>query len=297
VKAMALHSRKNEYRGVNAHLHSIFQNEEGWQGFHNGHVTDLGRVLSHALPPGYRVDMERSLQIREYHPDTGEKIRRPQPDVTLYHKETAAPHAQRTSAASVVPTLTQPIRAAIERDDDSLYYTALVIYKTAPDNRLGIPVTRIELLSPTNKEGDGYQLYREKRNATLESGLRLVEVDYLHQTPSPVKNIPPYPQHPKAFAYSITVSNPTPTFDEGLSATYGFGVDEAIPAIDVPLLGDDVVIVDFSAVYQRTFEDFATYSQLVDYSELPLRFETYSGVDQERIRGVMARAADATKAQ
>jgi hypothetical protein len=62
---MVLRSKKNEYRGVNAHLHSYFQTKGGWASFHTAHINDLAREINRLLPPGYLVDVEQSLQREE----------------------------------------------------------------------------------------------------------------------------------------------------------------------------------------------------------------------------------------
>ena len=62
--------------------------------------------------------------------------------------------------------------------------TSLIIYRVEPsgDDK---PITRIELLSPSNKpNGSHYQKYISKRQYTLRSQLNLVEIDYLHENPT-----------------------------------------------------------------------------------------------------------------
>ncbi len=175
--------------------------------------------------------------------------------------------------------------------DDEMYYQALVIYQLGDAvTPLGRPITRIELLSPSNKVGDGYLQYREKRIATLRSGLRLIEIDYLHQSPSPVKGLPRYPQETGSYPYNVTISDPVPSFDDGTARTFAFSVDTPIPVIDIPLAGDDVLPLDLNQVYQDTFTSINAYAYRVDYAQQPDRFDTYSPTDQDRIQTVMQRA-------
>lgn len=132
---MSIFLRENPYRGVNAHLHSYLQNEQGvWKVFHNKHIADIAEALDRLLPPGYEVILICSLQIEP-----------------------------------------------VDFDDDA-ELSALEIRELAGPGE-GVPVTRLELLSPTNKPpGDGYLQYREKHIVTIEQGVPLVELDYLHQT-------------------------------------------------------------------------------------------------------------------
>lgn len=290
---MPVRSKKNEYRGVNAHLHSHFQVHGGWSSFHTNHISDLSRTLNRLLPDGYLVDVEQSLQIKEIHPDTGEQISNPEPDITIY---SAAPSKTEIMGDAPTATLTRPLLDTIELTED-LYYSAIVIYEVLEDDTLGRPVTRIEVLSPTNKFGSGYVLYREKRNIALKSGVRLIEIDYLHQTESPVKGLPSYPRKQSgAYPYAVTVSDPIPDLEHGTAIIYAFHVDEPIPMITIPLAESDSIEVDLNAVYNETFESLVAYSYRVNYEQLPDNFDTYNPEDQVRIRARMAEVTGRYKA-
>jgi hypothetical protein len=289
---MPLKAHDNLYRGVNAHLHSLFQAKGGWASFHTQHIGHLAEAINALLPAGYLVDVEQSLQLKEIHPDTGERLLRPEPDLTVYATSatTGKPHTSDGPAA----TLILPLLQTVELTED-VYFPAVLIYETREDAILGRPLTRIELFSPSNKFGGGAWLYREKRLAALSSGLRLVEIDYLHETEPHALGFPSYPrQHPDAFAYNAIISDPTPTLEAGHTWFYGFGVDEPMPILPIPLLGSEAIQVDMGAVYRRTFGSLAAYSHRVDYALLPERFERYRADDQARIRAVMARAAVAS---
>jgi hypothetical protein len=284
--AMPVRSPKNEYRGVNAHLHSHFQNAGGWEGFHTAHITDLARAISRALPGGYSVELEQSLQLREFHPDTSERLRRPQPDMTIFQRERGWSPAP---AGNLAATVTQPLIATVELPE-AYYLTAAVIYKILNDSVLGRPILRLELLSPSNKQGTDRIAYLDRRYKTLQSGLALAEIDYLHESPPVVNRLGSYrDREPGAYAYHITVSSPIPTFAEGIATIYGFGVDDPIPTVDLPLDAHRSIAIDLNAVYHVTFERISAYSYRVDYEQLPANFDRYSAADQDRIRFVMAR--------
>jgi hypothetical protein len=58
-------SIKNQYSGLNAHLHSLWQADGNWDSFHALHISDLAKSLNASLLPlGYSADVQKSLQIR-----------------------------------------------------------------------------------------------------------------------------------------------------------------------------------------------------------------------------------------
>jgi hypothetical protein len=289
---MAIRSARNAYNGVNAHLHSLLQSPPSdWESFHTSHIVDLVRAIKPTLPPRYSATLEKSLQIREYHTDTGLRIvRRPKPDVIIFDYETPRTPSGGTAAAATA-TWTQAITDTFDTELTQRL-TAIVIYERVDDQRRGRPITQIELLSPTNKT-DGLIPYVEKRMGALKSGLALVEIDYLHESESPIFGVPSYPHHEAgATAYNITISTPQPSFEEGTSTTHGFGVDIAIPRLDIPLADDDVVVVDFGSVYDITYAAMTEFGEDVDYAAPPLHMERYSAADQARIRARMQAVAE-----
>jgi hypothetical protein len=288
---MAIYSRKNQYVGVNAHLHSLLQNmPAGWEIFHTLHIGHLVETIYAVLPQGYVVDATRAMQIREYHPTTGDPIvikkpRRPQPDIAI----TSATSPLAGAAISPLSTASTPtlLLPAIETVglSEEIYLTAVAIRELGETGRVGEPVAWLELLSPTNKIGTGAFQYTEKRFSTLQGGIVLVELDYLHQTPSPVEKVPSYLDGEKgAYPYTAIVTDPRPTLQNGETFVYGFGVEQNLPTIIVPLLGDDKITLDLGAAYNRTYESTNSYSSRVDYGREPERFDTYNAADQAHIQ-------------
>ncbi len=283
--------RKNPYRGINAHLHSYLQQQGNWKVFHNKHIADLAEALDAQLPAGYEVGLTDALQIVEIHPDTGERFRKsPEPDVTIY--QTGSTSLAAGAAAVAIPTLILTAEETIQYDPE-LFFTAVVIYQLVGESSNMKPVTRLELLSPTNKaSGGGYFQYIEKRRATIEQGTPLIELDYLHETPTPIHHVPSYPAFGRgAYPYLIAVTDPRPTPDIGQTRVFGFNVDAPLPVIKIPLDGDETLAFDFNAVYQRTFEslNFFSNTRRVNYANPPLNFKSYHPDDQARILAVMER--------
>ncbi|MBC7809806.1 MAG: DUF4058 family protein [Burkholderiales bacterium] len=308
---MPIYSRKNQYVGINAHLHSVMQNLSGtWGVFHSTHIIHLAEAINQRLPAGYTVVPEIGMQIREHHPHSGESAaeflqrRQPKskrnrrsikPDISVYDREIErdTPASGTALAAPTAPSITMPTIDTFE--DPEMFLTAVIIYRYSQEEGFGEPVAWLELLSPSNKPpGEGAAQYYDNRKITIRNRIVLVELDYLHQSPPVLYNMPSYADgEANAFPYHIAVSVPRPSPPEGKTNIYGFAVDAPMPVLDIPLSGKDVVRVDFGEVYQHTFESIDFFSQRVDYAAEPPAFETYSAADQARIRARMAAVSNA----
>lgn len=270
----AIRAIKNQYHGVNAHLHSYWQNEGRWDGFHTNHITDLMRLMRIQLMPlGYIAEIEQSLQIRQL--DT--PIGRPESDITIYDTKPYRAQQVQTSLSEQAVAITTLMDVA----EKYAQYRAIAIYTQSNEKT---PVAWIELLSPSNKPGgQDTSYYRDKRLKVLHSGLVFAEIDYLHQSLATFEHLLPYPQNAEAHPYRIVVIDPRPHLEDGLAYPYEFDVDDPIPRVKIPLNGSDVLQFDFQAAYNKTFTETLYGMQLVDYSQLPLYFEKYSRDDQTRI--------------
>lgn len=281
---MPLITRQNQYRGVNAHLHSFLQNNEvgAWVGFHHMHISKLAESLSAALFPRYEVSVEESLQIHDVDSD---RQRRVWPDILINQGDLTSPLPSMAGGLTA-PTRTLPAVQTVMIDEETITYTAVRI----TDGETRRVVTHFELLSPTNKPpARGAAHYRVKREATLRQGIPMVEIDYLHETTSPIGGIPSYPRRdPAAFPYVIIVTDPRPSLEEGTARVYGLRVDEPLPTIAVPLAGQETFILALDPLYQQTFEGLSSFFGRVDYETLPVAFETYDESDRTRIRLRMA---------
>lgn len=287
---MAITSDRNLYPGINIHLNSYLQNRaNGWRTFHSLHVPHISEHLDTVLPPGYVTITEESIQFTTVNPGVDPTQRDTvTPDVPVLQQRPASA-SQSATLNPTAPLDTIPlVETLVEEDEDTL--SGMVIYHMSDDHPAGKPVTRLELLSPSNKfSGSYHQQYRYKREETLRGGLRLVEIDYLHQTPPVVPRLPMYAKREdNAYAHMILVNDPRPSVDEGTTAIYVFGVDDPMPVIEIPLLNDDTVMLDFGAVYNRTFASSRYFRPLVDYAQDPVALERYHPDDQALIRARLA---------
>jgi hypothetical protein len=276
------------YRGINAHLHSVLQNQyAGWEEFHGTHTTHIAEFIDRILPPRYLAKPQRSFQITAIAADELESqtLRIARPDATIYEQR-AWTSSTVSAADAASPSLTLTLAEIYDNPEDYLSAVAIVPL----EDSTGQPVVWIELLSPSNKPPAlAYADYHQKRGLALAAGIVMVEIDYLHQSRTILTKLARYPKE-GSYPYYIAVTTPRPTFTEGLVHIYGFVVDQSIPKVPIPLLGKDSITVDFGAIYNHTFESLRSFSEYVDYEAEPPRFNTYHEEDQKRIREKMADA-------
>jgi hypothetical protein len=277
---MPIQSVKNQYLGINAHLHSYWQARSKWNRFHNVHAAHLMQNMkAELLPMGYTADLEDSLQVRRLF----DKPRRMKPDI--YIRDLNPERSTQSASGQIHGTPAVTLDDFMDDEEDKEHpYSAVAIYER--ERNTDEPVAWIELLSPSNK---GYtadaRIYRSKRLEVLNNGVVFVELDYLHETPPTFWRMSDYTQGEEdSSAYRIVVLDPRPDFTSGYAYPNEFDVDTPIPQVVIPLNESDVLDFDFNRAYQETFEQsLYGYDSGFDYSALPLNFERYSLEDQTRI--------------
>ncbi len=274
----AIRTIKNQYQGINAHLHSYWQAEHKWNNFHGIHIVDLVKLMrNQLLPMGYTADIENSLQIRRI----GDDVRYPKSDIFISDLQANYRTNIRPEPRIASLVIEDLLIDELDRDHP---YSAIVIREN--NTTQSEPVAWVELLSPTNK-GDtrDARTYYGKCWALLENGIVFVEIDYLHETPPTFENLPDYSRGDvNAQAYRIMILDSRLDLLQGPVDLEEFGVDMSPKPMTIPLNGDDKLIFDFAAAYQKTFEDMLYgFEAELNYSELPVHFDRYSPSDQERI--------------
>lgn len=292
-------SVKNQYLGINAHLHSFWQKMGGWKEFHTSHIVDLTRTLKQELLPlGYTAGIEDSLQIRRSETEEG----RPESDIAIHDRDpirSLLPYSGAATIADKAEILT--ISDLLLDYEELSEYRAIAIRSQRNERQDGSLVAWIELLSPSNKLQD-VNLYRTKRLDLLKIGVVFIELDYLHESPPTFNRIPNYAgwrrrswPSPHSHPYRIFVIDPRPELYEGTAVHYEFDVDEPIPTVKIPLNDNDVLTFDFGPAYHKTLaETFFAY-EFVDYAQYPVNFERYSPEDRQRIATRMVAVLEAAR--
>jgi hypothetical protein len=91
-------------------------------------------------------------------------------------------------------------------------------------------VTTIEVLSPANKTGDGYEDFRRKQEQLAEKGIHLVEIDLLKQGKRRWRD-----ERVDQCDYVMTLQRA----GDSLANVWAVALGAALPAIPVPLLAPD----------------------------------------------------------
>jgi hypothetical protein len=122
-------------------------------------------------------------------------------------------------------------------------------------------VTAVEVLSPTNKRGDGRQEYLAKRRRILLSTAHLLEIDLLRQG----QRVPmqrPLPPAPYFIFLSRAEKRP-------LTEIWPISLKEPLPVVPIPLLPEDAdVALDVQQVFTTTY-DLLGYDLALDYTQPP----------------------------
>ena len=137
----------------------------------------------------------------------------------------------------------------------------IVIYV---QDRPRLAVTGIELLSPGNKQPGAVaqERYLEKRASALHGGLHWVEIDLLRGGARPPIPVP----LPEAADYLCYVAQATPTGWNHL--VYAWTLRERLPALPIPLLGEDQAQLDLGACFAAAYDRIAADDE-VNYARKP----------------------------
>lgn len=222
---------------------------ELWTTFHVQLAVEIARQLTPRLLPRYfasanqrqvtEMPEEVSIEATNVYPDVGVVEARQRPLPTAVAALAEAPIKLTTVMPSFVPHSWVEIR-----------------------NQAGRTlVTLIQILSPTNKRGDGRQEYLKKRNKILRSSAHLIEIDLLRKG----KRVPmtePLP-HDDYFVL-LTRTNKRPETD-----VWPIALSDSLPTVRVPLREPDPdVPLDLQLAFNTIYE-LSPYGVAIDYSKPP----------------------------
>ncbi|HET6251277.1 MAG TPA: DUF4058 family protein [Tepidisphaeraceae bacterium] len=238
-----------------------------WTSFHTEFAVEIARQLSPRLSSRYVVRPEKRYVVTTIGPGEDVAVSSVYPDASVARagenpKETSA--AVLGSAAPLTVATLMPERVP----------QVSVEIRDLADRRL---VTAIEVLSPTNKHGNGREEYLERRERLLLSSAHLIEIDLLRrgQRVPMQKPLPPSP-------YFVFVGRKE---NRPQTQVWPVELSQALPNIPIPLLaGDEDASLDLQMVLSQVYEDFG-YGASINYDRppeipLPVRQATWA---RERI--------------
>jgi hypothetical protein len=232
------------FPGMDPYLESV----DFWPSFHHHLAEELMTQLNATLGPAYFADVE----VRTSLDDLGILA-----SVDLY-PDVAVLGADTTPANAAAPAVIAPIqRLALPADRTR---TRTVQVRQTGSNTL---VTAIELLSPSNKQGRGLELYRQKRERLLLSACHLVELDLLRRGQRPGWEL----EEPPLDAAYVCLVNRAASMR--VSEIWPLRLAEPLPLLPIPLLPPDPdALLDLTSALRQIYAR-ARYERRLDYRAGP----------------------------
>jgi hypothetical protein len=227
-----------------------------WTSVHTDLAVQIARQLTPRLLPRYMARTEKRYIVTSLAPGN---------DVDIYPDAAVAKVArhQAASARSLVTMAAAPMTIATVVP--MRVPQVSVVIRDIAGRQL---VTAIEILSPTNKQGDGRAEYLERRERLLISAAHLVEIDLLRRGQRV-----PMRRHLPSVPYFVFVGRAS---KRPLTEVWPITLRQPLPTVPIPLLsGDDDVPLDLQQALTAVYDGCA-YGAGIDYSiraEIPLSKE------------------------
>jgi hypothetical protein len=241
----SVNAMPSPFPGMNPYL----EHPDRWSTVHNRSIVAIADFLTPLLIPRYQVDIEK--RIYQVTDSNLQLIGRS--DITVQSPK--KPIVPTSIAIQSVSTL-HPIRVKLPIEEE-----VRESYLEIKEVTTGRVVTTIEVLSPTNKRGEGRQKYEEKRQRVLSSRTHLIEIDLLRSgDPLPMSGDEP------SSDYRVLVSR---AGDRPIADLYPFNMQDSMPQIPVPLqFGDLEPLLNLKELIEAIY-DRSGYSHFIDYNLEP----------------------------
>lgn len=220
-----------------------------WTSFHAQLGSEISRQLSPKVRPKYTA-----LTVERFVLDDPEDVAI---STTIYPDVSVAEQGSGSPSSDAVQ-IVAPVHLATVMPERIPHFAVEI--RDATNRQL---VTAIEILSPTNKRGDGRREYLNKRRRILLSSSHLVEIDLLrHGTRLPVRGDLPSAE------YYVFVSREE---RRPMTDIWPISIRNALPEIPIPLLSPDAdVVLDLQLAFNTIYEAVG-YSMAINYDQPPDR--------------------------
>jgi hypothetical protein len=222
-----------------------------WMNFHGQLCSEIARQLGPKLRPRYLARLTERF-FTEITVAAGSTKTSEYPDIGVVESR---PLSQ-SNGAGGLGIATVPVRIPTEIPESVLHFSVEI--RDRLERRL---ITSIEVLSPTNKRGEGRDEYLAKRHRILQSRSHLIEIDLLRagrRIPM-TRDLPLAPYYVYVGRFEIR-----PETD-----VWPISLDQPLPTIPVPLLpGDADVPLDLQLALTTVY-DLSEYDLEIDYTQPP----------------------------
>jgi hypothetical protein len=144
-----------------------------WSTFHNSLIEEIARQLTPKLRPKYRARSGERIVVAAPDPIEVASPRVRHPDVGVFERPTES-DAGMAFEPGAAQAISAPLIVELREVEETVQ--TYVEIRTSEDGTL---VTAIELLSPTNKRGEGAAEFQQKRRELLASSVHYLEIDLL----------------------------------------------------------------------------------------------------------------------
>lgn len=222
---------------------------ELWTTFHIQLAVEIARQLTPRLLPRYFA-FANQRQVTDMPQEVAIEATDVYPDVGVVAANAARPANVSAALAEAPLKLTTVVPSQIPHS-----------WVEIRDQAGRALVTLIEILSPTNKRGDGRREYLRKRNKVFRSSAHLVEIDLLRKG----KRVPmaePLPQ--SDYFVLLTRADQRPE-----SEVWPISLADSLPTVRIPLREPDPdVPLDLQQAFSNIYE-LSPYGLAIDYSKPP----------------------------
>lgn len=237
---------KSPFPGMDPYL----EDPAFWSDFHSRFLNYWCEAIADALPDEYEARLNESVNLVQMSPEVIKLI---YPDIAVTRQPVGT---QRSPSRNGGTLLLEPVTIPHEFLEEVRQTRIEVLHR--PERTL---VAVLEMLSPFNKTGDGFDQYRAKRTIILGQNVHLVELDLLIGGKRPGLR---RPLPPADYVAMISRADDRPNCE-----VYHWNVRDALPAIPIPLRPPDKDIqVDLAAVFRDTYQR-GRYARSLFYARPP----------------------------
>ena len=207
-----------------------------WADFHKRFINYWCEAIADVLPDEYDARMDESVNLVEMSPEVIKLIF---PDIAVSRTPR---HSKRAQSKNGGTLLLEPVTIPHEFLEETRQARIEILQR--PERSL---VAVLEMLSPFNKRGSGFDQYHAKRTTLLGQNVHLVELDLLVGG----KRLPLRKPLPSADYYAlVSRADERPNCD-----VYAWTVRDPLPTIPIPLRAPDAdVKIDLAKVFATTYE-------------------------------------------